>query len=98
MPAYVILGNYTHQGMEKIKAAPTRIDTAREVMYKLGAELKQWYLLMGKYDFLYIVDAPDDATITKIVLAIGSHGNLHTETTRAFTEEEFRQMVTDLPY
>jgi len=98
MATYIMFGNYTQQGMDKIKAAPTRIDTAREVMYKLGAELKQWYLLMGQYDFALIVEAPDDETMAKLVLAIGSHGNIRTQTARAFTEEEFRQLVTDLPY
>ncbi|HLE28279.1 MAG TPA: GYD domain-containing protein [Anaerolineales bacterium] len=98
MATYIVLGNYTHQGMDKIKGAPARIDTAREVMHKLGAELKQWYLVTGQYDFVLILEAPNDETVAKLMLAIGSHGNLRTQTSRAFTEEEFRQIVTDLPY
>ena len=98
MATYIVLGNYTHQGMDKIKGAPARIDTAREVMHKLGAELKQWYLVTGQYDFVLILEAPNDETVAKLMLAIGSHGNIRTQTSRAFTEEEFRQIVTDLPY
>ena len=98
MATYIVLGNYTHQGMDKIKGAPARIDTAREVMHKLGAELKQWYLVTGQYDFVLILEAPNEETVAKLMLAIGSHGNIRTQTSRAFTEEEFRQIVTDLPY
>lgn len=98
MATYIILGNYTQQGMEKIKGAPARIDTAREVMYNLGAELKHWYFMMGLYDFVYVIEAPGDEAIAKIALAIGAHGNIRTQSVRAFSEDEFRQMVTDLPY
>jgi uncharacterized protein with GYD domain len=98
MATYIILGNYTQQGMDKIRGAPARIDTAREVMHNLGAELKQWYLVMGEYDFVLVVEAPNDETLARLVLAMGSHGNIRTRSMRAFTEQEFRQIVTDLPY
>ncbi len=98
MATYIVLGNYTQQGMDKIKGAPARIDTAREVIHQLGAELKHWYLVTGQYDFVMLLEAPNDETVAKLMLAIGSHGNIRTQTSRAFTEDEFRQIVTDLPY
>lgn len=98
MTTYVMFGNYTQQGMDKIRGAPARIDTAREAMSKVGAELKQWYLLMGQHDFLFVVEAPSDEAMAKLALAMGSHGNIRTTTTRAFSEDEFRKLVMELPY
>jgi uncharacterized protein with GYD domain len=98
MATYVMFGNYTQQGMDKLRGAPARLDTAREAMSKLGIELKQWYLLMGQYDFMYIIEAPNDEAVAKIALAMGSHGNIRTTSARAFSEQDFRQMVMELPY
>ena len=98
MATYIMVGNYTRQGMDKIRGAPARIDTAREVIASLGGQLTCWYLTMGRYDFVAIVQAPDDATMARLALAIGSHGNISTETLRAFDEQEFLQIVSDLPY
>ncbi len=98
MTTFVMLGNYTPQGMDKIRGAPARIDTAREVMHALGARLVCWYVLMGQYDFLSIVEAPSEEVMARLALAIGAHGNIRTQTVRAFTEDEFRDLVTNLPY
>jgi len=51
---------------------------------------------MGKYDTVLVVEAPDDETIAKLTLAIGSLGNVRTETLRAFTEDEYRKIIADL--
>jgi uncharacterized protein with GYD domain len=98
MATYLMLGHYTHQGMEKIRGAPARIDTAREVMNNVGARLIGWYLTMGQYDFAALVEAPSDEVMAGLALAIGSHGNLSTQTLRAFDEQELRQIISDLPY
>jgi len=52
--------------------------------------------VMGKYDTVLVVEAPDDETIAKLTLAIGSLGNVRTETLRAFTEDEYRKIIADL--
>ncbi len=52
---------------------------------------------MEQYDAISITEEPDDATVAKLRLAIGSQGNFSTETLRAFTEEEYRDIVADLP-
>ncbi len=98
MAAYIMVGNYTKQGMDKIRGAPARIDTAREVIASLGGKLQCWYITMGRYDFVAIVEAPSDEIMAKLALAIGSHGNISTETLRAFDEQEFLQIVNALPY
>jgi uncharacterized protein with GYD domain len=63
----------------------------------MGAEIKSFYLAMGKYDVIVISEAPDDETATKLVLTIGSAGAVRTETSRIFTEEEYRKLISELP-
>lgn len=98
MATYVMVGNYTRQGMDKIRGAPARIDTAREVVASLGGQLICWYLTMGRYDFVAIIEAPSEEAMARLALAIGSHGNISTETLRAFDQQEFLQIVSELPY
>jgi uncharacterized protein with GYD domain len=59
--------------------------------------LKQFYLVIGQYDIVSVVEAPDDETMAKIALSLGSQGNIRTETLRAFTEDEYREMISGLP-
>ncbi|HHT9119765.1 MAG TPA: GYD domain-containing protein [Candidatus Hypogeohydataceae bacterium YC41] len=63
----------------------------------MGVELKTVYSVMGQCDAVCILGAPDDKTMAKAALAIGSLGNIRTETLRAFTEDENRQIVASLP-
>ncbi len=97
MATYISLLRYTQQGITSIKQAPGRIDAARKAYKALGAELKALYLVMGRYDIVALVEAPDDTVAAKAALALGSKGNVSSETLRAFTEEEFRTMVAGLP-
>lgn len=97
MATYITLLRFTPQGIQTIKVAPVRIDRGRETLRALGSDLKQIYLVMGRYDVVAISEAPDDETAAKVALAIGSQGNVTTETLRAFTEDEYRNMVAALP-
>ena len=58
---------------------------------------RTFYLTMGRYDIVAISEAPDDGAAAKVALAIGSAGNVSTETLRAFTEEEYREIIAALP-
>ncbi len=93
MATYITLANYTDQGIRAIKKAPSRVDAARELVKSFGGELKEFYLTMGAYDVVSIVEAPDDETAAKIALTLGSAGNVRTITLRAFTEAEFGAIV-----
>ena len=97
MKTYVMHARFTQQGIQNIKESPDRVEAFRQALEAAGAELVGIYLLMGPYDALAIIKAPDDETITQITLALGSKGNVRTETVRAFTEQEFRQLVAALP-
>lgn len=97
MATYISLLRYSQQGIEKIKESPARLDAARKAFEQLGATIKDFYLLTGRYDAIVIVEAPDATTIAKASLALGSRGNVRSETLCAFTEEEFRKIVGALP-
>jgi uncharacterized protein with GYD domain len=97
MPTYITLAKYTQKGAESIKQVPARIDAARQAAKAAGAELKQIYLVMGRYDIVAISEGPNDETAAKLALATGMQGNVTTETLRAFTEAEFRQILAGLP-
>ena len=97
MNSYIVFLNFTQQGAQKIKESPARVDAAKKAFKAMGGELKQFYLVMGRYDAVVIGEAPDDETAAKLALVISSQGNIHTETLRAFTEDEYRKIIADLP-
>jgi uncharacterized protein with GYD domain len=88
---------YTPLGIKNIKQAPGRLDAAKKAFKAVGAEIKDFYLVMGQYDAVVVCEAPDDDTMAKLSLSTGSQGNVHTETVRAFNEDEYRKLVADLP-
>jgi uncharacterized protein with GYD domain len=97
MATYFTLLKYTDQGIKNIKESPSRLEKARQLIKSLGGELKSFYLVQGRYDAIVITEAPNDEVAAKFALASGSLGNVRTETTRAFTEEEYRRIISGLP-
>jgi len=97
MPTYVTLGKYSAKGAESIKQSPARLDAARQAAKAAGAEIKQVFLVMGRYDIVVISEAPNDETAARLALATGMQGTITTETLRAFTETEFRSLIASLP-
>jgi uncharacterized protein with GYD domain len=96
MPAYVTLFNFTEQGIRSVKESPNRAKAAAKAAQDAGARfIGLWYLL-GQYDGIVIVEAPDDETATRLMLATGMLGNVRTETLRAFSEEEMARIVQGL--
>ena len=93
MATYLMLVLLTGQG---VKNSPGRIDTARDVLREMGAELKQVFLLMGHYDMVLVVEAPNYETMAKAALTMDSLGSMRTETMRAFSEDEYRKIIDDI--
>lgn len=93
MSTYILLLNYTDQGIRNIKESPKRVDAARALARKHGAELKELYLTMGTYDVVTVVEASSDEAVAKFVLAVGALGNVRTTTLKAFSEADFRKIV-----
>jgi uncharacterized protein with GYD domain len=63
----------------------------------MGATVEGFYLTMGRYDIVIIVDAPNPETAAKVILTTASGGAVSTETLQAFSEEEYRKIISELP-
>ena len=96
MPSYVMLANFTDQGIRNIKESPKRQEAFRNLCEKAGVKVKDVYRTMGRYDVVAIVEAPDDVTLSAMLYSLGSLGNIRTETLRAFTREETDKAVAKM--
>jgi uncharacterized protein with GYD domain len=96
MPTYVALMKWTGQGITNVNASPLRLDVGRKAFKKVGVKIKDTYLLMGQYDLLCIMEAPDDETYATAMLTLASQGNLQTETLKAFTEDQYRNICASI--
>lgn len=97
MPTYVTLGNWTDQGVRNAKETVKRYEAAEATAKQMGATFKSFFWTMGAYDLVGIVEAPDDATASRVLLAIGMAGNVRTVTMRGHTKEEMAQILKGLP-
>jgi uncharacterized protein with GYD domain len=93
MPNYVMLANWTDQGMRSIEDSPRRIDTARKSLEDMGGRFLSVYVTLGKYDLIITYDAPDDAVAARFTLLLGKLGNVRTESMKAYPEEAYRQII-----
>ncbi|MBA7699239.1 Glutamine synthetase and cystathionine beta-lyase binding protein [subsurface metagenome] len=89
MPTYVMLTKLTVWGRKTIKERPERIKEVNKEVEAMGARIIGQYALLGPYDFVNILDAPDDATISRVAVELGSRGTLETMTLSAITLNEF---------
>src|ERR1017187_8620108 len=96
MPTYICLLRWTSKGLENIKDSPSRVDAARKTIESAGAPLKEFFMVTGQYDMVITVEAPDDTVVAKAVLSIASKGTIQSETMRAFTESEYRTILSGL--
>lgn len=88
MPTYMLLGNFTDQGIRAVKDTTKRVEHIRALAQKLGVTVKDAYWCQGAFDTALIVEAPDEASMTALGLSIGAQGNVRTTTLRAFTAAE----------
>ena len=96
MTTYIMLANWTEQGMRSINDSPKRIDAAKRSLEEMGGTFRSVYMTMGAYDLIMIYDAPDDAVAARFTLMLGKLGNVRTTSLKAFPEEAFRQIVNTL--
>ena len=96
MSTYIILVRWTSQGLQNIKESPSRLEAGKKAFEAAGIKLRAFYMVMGRYDQVSIAEAPDDATMAKALLRLASQGNLQTETLRAFTEDEYKKIISEI--
>ena len=97
MAKYISLVKYTAKGIENIKDSPNRLGAFKSLCESLGATLDGFYLTMGRYYIVTIVDAPDSETVAKILLKTTSGGATTSEALPAFTEAKYRKVISELP-
>jgi uncharacterized protein with GYD domain len=93
MPHYVLLMNWTEQGVKAFKQTVDRSEGARTALGAVGINLKEIYWTIGPYDIVAIAEAPDEETLSAALLALGSQGNLRTTTMRGLTTDEMRAVI-----
>ncbi len=97
MARYIVLMNWTDQGIRGAKDTVKRASAARKAFEALGVKMREVYWTVGPYDIVATCDAPDDEAITKAGLAIGMQGNVRSTTLRAFDEQEMERILKALP-
>jgi uncharacterized protein with GYD domain len=88
MPTFISLINWTDQGIHAFDESLQRSAAAKELAQRFGGSLDDTYWTVGQYDLVAIATFPDDETATAFMLALGSQGNVRTQTLRAFNAEE----------
>jgi uncharacterized protein with GYD domain len=96
MPTFMLLLNWSDQGIRGVKDQPKRAQGARDLAKKVGVEIKQIYFTTGSSDLVVFLDTPNGNN-AKFALALSSQGNVHTRTARAWSEAEFQKLVSELP-
>lgn len=97
MPTYVTLYRFTQQGIRDVKDSPGRTEAAIKAAAEAGGNVKAVYVTLGQYDLVAITEWPNDELAAAAMLAQASLGNVSTETMRAFTLDEFKQIVAKMP-
>ena len=97
MPTFIIMLNWTEQGIRNVKDSSKRLQAGRELAKKLGVEIKQVFLTNGEFDLLTIVEAADGNNVAKLAMALGAQGNVRSHTIRAWPEAEYVKLISELP-
>ena len=93
MPIYVGLGNWTDQGTKDFRGAVHRGNSFREAVEQAGGRVRELVWTMGEYDFVTVVEAPDDETAATLVLRVAAVGNVRTKTMRAFDADQMSDII-----
>lgn len=92
MPTFITLCNFTEQGIRAVTQTTERAKAFEAMAAKLGVRLKEMYWTMGRYDVVVVVEAPDDETMSALMLGLGALGNVRTETLRAYSATDMARI------
>ncbi len=96
MAHYVVLGNFTDQGIRGVKETTKRAKALRDLAKTMNVVVKEIYWTLGRYDVALAMEAAGDEVMASFMLKLGSLGNLRCETLRAFTESEIDPLLVKL--
>jgi uncharacterized protein with GYD domain len=89
MPTFVMLTNLTPDGVRTLKNNPNRVQEVNKEVGQLGAKVLDQWATLGQYDFITVVDAPDESTMAKVSIELGSRGTMTSQTLAAIPAEDF---------
>jgi uncharacterized protein with GYD domain len=93
MQKYVLLGNWTDQARKTFLEIPKRIELTKEIIGELNGSI-EFFFTMGEYDFVAIIDMPDEKSMVQYLLKAYEARYITIKTLRAFTDTEFAEMVS----
>ncbi|MET3966064.1 MULTISPECIES: GYD domain-containing protein [Bradyrhizobium] len=93
MVTYVVLANFTDQGVRNVKDSPKRADAFKEMAKTFGVTVKEIVWTQGRYDIVTVLEAPDEAAAMSLSLSLSALGNVRTETLRAFSAADMTKIV-----
>jgi uncharacterized protein with GYD domain len=96
MATFILLANFTDQGIRNVKDSPKRVDAFKEMAQKAGVTIKDFYWTLGSHDMVVIAEALDELAVTALGLSVGAQGNVRTETLRAFNRAEMAQILAKM--
>ena len=96
MSLYIILWNYTEQGIKNVKDSPKRVNIYKSMLENIGGKLIETYYTFGQYDGVSLVKAPNDEALMSCLLSIGSQGNTRTVTLKAFSYEDASKIIENI--
>jgi len=94
MPLYILLSNLTDEGWKTVKSRPERIKEVNKELEAFGVKVLKQYATLGTYDFVNIVEAPDNKTVAKVSIELGSRGTIQISTMPAIPIDEFINSIT----
>jgi uncharacterized protein with GYD domain len=93
MPTYVMLTNLTSDGVRTLKNNPGRVAEVNKEVEQIGAKVLAQYATLGQYDFVTVVEAPDEKTMAKVSVELGSRGTMTSQTLTALTADELAEAL-----
>jgi uncharacterized protein with GYD domain len=94
MATYIVLANFTEQGIRNVKDTTKRADAFKEMAKSSGVNVKDLYWTLGHFDIVATVEAADDMMVTALGLTLGKSGNVRTQTLRAFSPAEMASILS----
>ncbi|HYY20409.1 MAG TPA: GYD domain-containing protein [Thermoleophilaceae bacterium] len=97
MPRYVLLVDWTEQGVQAVEHTVDRLEQGTELGKSFGCEIEHIWWTQGAHDMVSVVYAPDEQAMVAYTLAVARRGDLRTTTLRAWEVDEMREIIGRLP-
>ncbi len=93
MPVYIMMSTLSPSGVETLRNYPERLRGVNQEVEAMGAKVLAQYAVLGEFDFINILEAPDEKTVARIAVELGARGTMKTQTVTAIPVDEFLSML-----